>query len=94
MAEIIEGGTIVLDREISFVEPNKSKIVVDLKRQKVFADEIEITGIRSICIEYGAGMRKRCRIQRFGIDKSGKPMVEFGALFEQDLEFHDFEVIA
>ena len=70
-------------------------ITVDLKQKKIFYDGIEITGIRHFDIRYEPG-HKRLSVNRFKLDESGRPMAEYGAVFEQDLEFIDdqFEVIA
>lgn len=70
-------------------------ITVDLKQKKIFSDGIEITGIRQFALDYEPG-HKRLTARRFKPDESGRPMAEYGALFEQDLEFIDdqFEVIA
>jgi hypothetical protein len=69
-------------------------ITVDLKQQKIFADGAEITGISEFVLGYAPG-HKRLTASRFKIDEYGKPMAEFGAIFEQDLNFSDdqFEVI-
>jgi len=95
MSQTIDGGTIVIDRAIHLIEPNRRKITVDLKQEKLFADGIEITGIRQFALDCEPG-HKRLTAKRFKIDESGKPMAEYGAIFEQDLEFIDdqFEVIA
>jgi hypothetical protein len=70
-------------------------ITVDLTQQKIFSDGIEIIGIRRFALDYEPGS-KRLTARRFKIDETGRPIAEYGALFEQNLEFVDdqFEVIA
>jgi len=71
-------------------------ITVDLRgiHPKICSDGIEITGLRNITIEYTPGGHKRLTAHRFQLDESGRHKSEFGAVFEQSLEFRDFEVIA
>lgn len=95
MSETIDGGLLVIGPGITHIEPNRQKITVDLKQRKIFADGVEIPGIREFVLRYEPG-HKQLSISRFKVDESGRPMAEFGALFEQDLNFVDdqFEIVA